>query len=248
MALSSVQTADTTAYRTQPATLCDVSDQIPPPLAHLADAVKSRRRGLGLTREALRLAGGPSDSTLARIESPESTTAFPRPSTLARLDVALAWEPGSAASCLDLKPPRPISRRATSAETSASSPRTVDPLDFGYVAVPAEVIREGLDLVQRVSRAEGVEGAFLRELSELAHHLGAAHATEVLERFAAAGKTVPGFLLTAFGPYLAEDVSAETAEAQKQREQDYRRWLVGLTVDDDGQFDDRLQRKTRAIG
>ncbi len=248
MARNKVLATETALHQLRAATLYGVSDEIPPPLAHLADAVKSRRRGLGLTREALRLAGGPSDSTLARIENPEPTTAFPRPSTLARLDVALTWEPGSAASCLDLKPPRPISRGEAPDEKAVKGPPTVDPLDFAHVAVPAEVIREGLDLVQRLSRSERVEPALSRELSVFAHHLGAAHATEVLERFVAAGKTVPGFLLTTFGPYLTEGVSDDEVDTRKQPDQEYRRWLAGLAVDDDGRFHDRLQQKIRAIG
>lgn len=228
--------------------LCVVHEQIPPPLVHLAEAVKTRRRGLGLTRDALRRAGGPSDSTLARIENPDPGTAFPRPSTLARLDAALSWEPGSAASCLDLNNPQPAPGLGTAPEEQSTPTLSADPLDFSHVAVPASVIREGLDLMQRFSRAVDTDAAFLHELTQFAHHLGAAHATEVLERFAGAGRRPPEFLLTAFGPYLAEVAADSEVSPEQLEEQDYRRWLAGQQADDEARFSDRLRTKIRAIG
>ena len=61
----------------------------------LATAVSDRRRQLALSMAAAEAAGGPSQPTLVRIESGQSPP--PRPITLAKLDRALRWRPGTAA-------------------------------------------------------------------------------------------------------------------------------------------------------
>lgn len=61
----------------------------------LATAVRERRAQLALSMAAAEAAGGPSQPTLVRIESGQSPPL--RPITLAKLDRALRWKPGTAA-------------------------------------------------------------------------------------------------------------------------------------------------------
>lgn len=235
-------------------TLYRVLDQIPPPLAFLADAVTLRRRALGLTRDGLHETGGPAPSTLARIESPTPSTAFPRPTTLDRLDKALKWQSGSAARCLDMRDP--VSLEDTVASTGASGgtsapniPVPGDPLDFSYVAVPVEVLREGLTLIQQNLAPTDLPGGStaLRGLIQFAQKLSAAHATEVLERFGGPSRTVPGFLQTTFAPYLGDAAPFEESSPSLDDDQRYRRWLAGLSADEGGRYHERWHRKQRAL-
>lgn len=64
----------------------------------LAEAVAKRRRELGLSQDAIRQAGGPSDVVIARIENDEEP--HPRDDTINKLDGPLRWEPGSAQQVL----------------------------------------------------------------------------------------------------------------------------------------------------
>ncbi len=240
--------------------LLRVLDQIPPPLAFLADAVTTRRRALGLTRIGLHEAGGPSDSTMSRIETPTASTTYPRPSTLDRLDVALRWKPGSAAGCLDLRDPVPVEDIAglpaavTEPPTQGDSEAPAytgasDPLDFDYVAVPVDVLRDGLMLIQQNLTPADIAGVAnaLRRLIQFAQKLSAAHATEVLERLGGPGKPIPGFLQITFAPYLLEDAPFDEPSDQQRDDQRYRRWLVGADEDPTGRYQVRLDRKLRAI-
>lgn len=88
-------------------------------LEALGRAVRTRRTQLGLTQEEVNAHGGPSDTTLTKIENGEG--ANPAASTLRKLDTALRWRPGSAQRVLEgegdaepLKTPpdtRPAARR-----------------------------------------------------------------------------------------------------------------------------------------
>ncbi|MBJ7287552.1 hypothetical protein [Williamsia sp.] len=122
-----------------------------------------------------------------------------------------------------------------------------DALDFNYVEVPADVLREGLALIQRLTPSAAVDADVATALIRFAHKLSAAHATEVLERFGGPGRTVPGFLQTAFGPYLLDEVPFDDATVQQRDDQRYRRWLIGIAEDTDGRFSNRFDRKMRAI-
>jgi hypothetical protein len=240
--------------------LLRVLEQIPPPLAFLADAVTTRRRALGLTRIGLHEAGGPSDSTMARLESPTATTAYPRPSTLDRLDAGLKWIPGSAAGCLDLREPTPLEDISAAPPVETTKPTTPpealtgdgsagDPLDFAYVAVPVEVLREGLLLIQQNLSPSDLAGgtSALGSLIKFAQQLSAAHATEVLERFGGPTRSIPGFLQITFAPYLLPDPPFDQPTDQQIDDQNYRRWLVGALEDQSGRYTCRLTNKLRAI-
>lgn len=226
-----------------------MTEQTPRPLAYLAEAVAVRRRALGLTREGLRIAGGPSDSTMARIENPAATTAFPRPSTLDRLDRSLRWRSGSAAGCLELREPLPAdATRDPLDEVGDKSPvaERRDPLDFDYVAVPASDIRDGLAAIQAFADKYRDDAGEVAAIVRFAHRLGAAHATEILERFKGAGRELPGFMHTALSPYLVETEPKAISASDQLIDQQYRRWLAGLEGDDEGRFRRRLVGKMRA--
>lgn len=75
--------------------------------ARLAHHVKARRTQLGLTWRDVGAGGGPTWSTLARIESAEQVKRL-HGDTLRRLDVGLEWAPGSAKAVLDGGEPTPI--------------------------------------------------------------------------------------------------------------------------------------------
>ncbi|MFA7267203.1 MAG: helix-turn-helix transcriptional regulator [Candidatus Nanopelagicales bacterium] len=62
-------------------------------LMRLAHAVKARREQLGLTQDELAALGGPSDTTVVKIEKGKTE---PGRQTFRKLDLALEWEPGSA--------------------------------------------------------------------------------------------------------------------------------------------------------
>lgn len=71
----------------------------------LARAVKARRTQLGLAQGDLGALGGPGVVTVGQIERGQNR---PQGLTLARLDRALSWEPGSAAEILAGGSPTPI--------------------------------------------------------------------------------------------------------------------------------------------
>jgi transcriptional regulator with XRE-family HTH domain len=69
--------------------------------------VYDRRDELGLTQEEVEENGGPTDTTLGKIENVEWTPGN-RKITLRKLDVGLKWEPGSAKRTLNGGDPTPI--------------------------------------------------------------------------------------------------------------------------------------------
>lgn len=70
--------------------------------------VRARRRELGLTLAETQQAGGPSDKKLGEIERGDAIYT-PNRDTLAKIDVALKWRPGSSAAALHGGvPPIPI--------------------------------------------------------------------------------------------------------------------------------------------
>ena len=79
-----------------------------PNRTHLADAVKDRRHQLGLTPPQVQASGGPSPTVLSQIENAYDNNYSA--STLAKLDRALEWTPGTAAALWegDELPPAPV--------------------------------------------------------------------------------------------------------------------------------------------
>lgn len=108
----------------------------PTDLDRLARHVKQRREELGLRQDQLKDRGGPSTTTLSKIENATDT---PAPVTLRKLDDSLDWERGSAARTLrggdptptrrsGILPPRvqPTRRRHSASPHDASSTAAVD--------------------------------------------------------------------------------------------------------------------------
>ncbi len=78
-------------------------------LAHFGEVFQRRRLELGLTQEAVQAASGPSPRRQAQIERGKG----PAPSvwTLAKIDKALQWVPGSAERVLSGGRPEPAAAR-----------------------------------------------------------------------------------------------------------------------------------------
>lgn len=74
-------------------------------LERFASIVKRRREELGLRQDQLRDLGGPSTTTMTKVENAMDA---PSPVTLRKLDAGLDWEPGSAARTLKGGDPTPI--------------------------------------------------------------------------------------------------------------------------------------------
>ncbi|WP_336794220.1 helix-turn-helix domain-containing protein [Gordonia malaquae] len=68
-------------------------------LAVLAEHARRRREELGLRQDELKARGGPSTTTLTKIEN--ATPPTPAPGTLRKLDHGLGWSSGSARRVLD---------------------------------------------------------------------------------------------------------------------------------------------------
>lgn len=83
-------------------------------LERLGRTVRERRLALGLTQDQVTEAGGPSDKRQTKIEN--ATPPAPSITTLAKLDVALRWNPGSAAAVLNGGTPIPSEARTLTEE------------------------------------------------------------------------------------------------------------------------------------
>ncbi|AZF98784.1 immunity repressor [Gordonia phage Maridalia] len=75
--------------------------------ARLGTLVRQRRAELGLTQKDVHQAGGPTDTTLTKIENGEWTPGN-RKNTLRKLDAGLSWTTGSAARVLAGGEPTPL--------------------------------------------------------------------------------------------------------------------------------------------
>lgn len=74
--------------------LAHMEDSPAPDLERLADRVKRRRERLGLRQDEMAGRGGPSTTTLTKVENAAAPP--PAPSTLRKLDASLGWTEGSA--------------------------------------------------------------------------------------------------------------------------------------------------------
>ncbi|KXP11605.1 hypothetical protein AXK57_21940 [Tsukamurella pulmonis] len=192
-----------------------------------------------------------------RIENPTPETSMPRPSTLRRLDTGLQWAPGSASRCLDMRAPEPLEDlvadsgpflppvTSTAPDKPFSLPTAAVPagatdavvsLDIETVTVPMEVFNQFF-AVYDAYQTGALEGDSLDDaLAVVAQLLGAAHATELLERMGGPGRQVPSFLTLSLSRYLDPHafVVAPSGARIALTDQSYRRWLAGFKVADDG--------------
>lgn len=224
-----------------------------------------RRTQLGMTRDEVHAAGGPSDTTLARIEKPSLDTAPPRPKTLRLLDAGLKLVPGNAALTLaggnlqgieelhaDEQLPEPEPELATK-PSMPSHADEADPLTFRRVSVDVSVVQRliaaseqclaFLDRADLPESARSAARAAKHELGTATGSLAAAHATEVLERAGGPGRDLPLTIELAYRSFLAEPASATGPE---RNEQLYRRWLAGRAHDLEPERAHEFARRWRA--
>lgn len=111
--------------------------------------VYSRRTELGMTQEQVAKAGGPTDTTMGKIENSEWTPGN-RKTTLRKLDIGLRWTPGSAARTLAGGDPVPLSEDAGDFLSKIRHPQYaagvsagVDKGDEPLLAVLDEILQTG---------------------------------------------------------------------------------------------------------
>ncbi len=209
--------------------------------------VADRREELGLTRSQVRAAGGPSVSTMARVENPVPGTAPPSPNTLKQLDIAFGWVKGSAARVL---------WGGDSIELSNGRPfvgRGKDPLSFRVVEVDIDLVDTLIaaadrcfQLFERSDLPAAVQEsarAVKEELGMAVGRLAAAQATEVLERAGGPGHELPKSIERLIGALLATPPTATGIERENQQ---YRRWLAGAATDLDPALEATFTRRWRS--
>lgn len=209
-------------------------------LQRLAREVLQRRNELQLSRDEVARRGGPSDTTLVRIELPQPDTSLPKRGTLERLDRALAWRTGSAEGCLVRgETPVPLPELSTTASTLDS---------LAWVELRMETLWVIVSAIASIP-AEHRSEPWAQQLQTAASSLMAAHTTEVLERAGGPGRTLPPLFHQTYLPYLAEttpppDEGATELEHAEWEERLYRRWLAGLATPDSGLTDPQVAHFT----
>lgn len=83
-------------------------------LERFGKIVRGRRLARGMTQDQVKAAGGPSDKRQTKIEN--GTPPAPSVTTLAKLDKALDWAPGSAAATLNGGTPTPLEEQLLTEE------------------------------------------------------------------------------------------------------------------------------------
>ncbi|MFI1920336.1 multiprotein-bridging factor 1 family protein [Nocardia sp. NPDC020380] len=218
--------------------------------------VAERREELGLSRPDVRLAGGPSVATMARIENPQSNTAPPSPATLRQLDIGLRWTEGSAARALHGGDPMTLGEQPSVADARGSQPRgrgEHDPLDFRVVELDVELVDALIAAADRCFQlcdradlpdaAREAAQAVKAQLGVAVGRLAAAQATEVLERAGGPGNALPTNIERLIGAVLATPPTATGAERENQQ---YRRWLAGTATDLDPILADTFSKRWRS--
>jgi len=193
--------------------------------------VRERMRELGLSRRQASLSGGPTEPTLLKIERGQSKRLDP--DTLRKLDVALKWEPGSAAAILAGGDPKPV--RAGGTQNVAVGPPGI--------RVPAETIGQLVRVAQEITDRAAAESPGMQESAERLNAaiqpLYAQYVTKLLEaNRRQAGALAP--LVAILGPFLDRPVSPSDHDWEDSA---YRRWLAGMEVDG---LDDAVRRRFQA--
>lgn len=121
-----------------------------PDLTRFGQIVRERRERLGRQQDRMTDYGGPSSTTMSKIE--RGDLSHPSPSTLRKLDTGLEWQPGSAATTLAGGTPHELS----------SGPLELSeiPIDDLLVEIRKRVLKaESLDQVQPRSDADWLKTA-----------------------------------------------------------------------------------------
>ncbi|AEF43093.1 helix-turn-helix domain-containing protein [Hoyosella subflava] len=191
----------------------------------LARAVRERRKELGLSQSQLHGRGGPSGPTLVRIEHAE--VPLPGPVTLAKLDRALGWTPGSANAVVE-----------DGTEPNLSEQQPWIP-GRGSTTVPITVVTDLIGVADRIGQlAEDTSTtlselrhrlrAAQRDLAVILHPIYGAYLTHLLERNRRDGAADLNPLVPVFEQLLRTSESTEDIG-----ERQYRRWLVGMFEPDE---------------
>ncbi|WP_157555175.1 helix-turn-helix domain-containing protein [Nocardia crassostreae] len=212
--------------------------------------VAMRREELGLSRPDVRVAGGPSVATMARIESPQGGTAPPSPATLRLLDAGLRWVEGSAARALHGGEPMKLDAQALLAGARAPSGREHDPLSFRVIELDIDVVDALIaaadscfqlcDRTDLPVAAQDCARAAKEQLGVAIGRLAAAQATEVLERAGGPNNEIPKNIERLIGALLAAPPTATGIERENQQ---YRRWLARTATNLDPALEDRFVRR-----
>ena len=109
--------------------------------------VRSRREQLGIQQEDLDQYGGPSSTTLSRIER---GVADPSAKTLRKLDQGLRWASGSAKRALDGGEPTPLDSVAHGGSVGWAGHATSR---AGHAETLSDVINAAIEAVQKLSEA-----------------------------------------------------------------------------------------------
>lgn len=96
-------------------------------LRALGDHVKRRREELHLSQIQVGQIGGPSTTTLSKLEQGEATS-WPAPSTIRKLEQALEWRPGTVQRIRDGGEPVPVSRAQIISALSRRTEQSIDVL------------------------------------------------------------------------------------------------------------------------
>ncbi|WP_157101465.1 helix-turn-helix domain-containing protein [Nocardia shimofusensis] len=197
----------------------------------LGQAVVERRDQLNRSRRQVALMGGPTEPTLLRIERGEAGRISAN--TLHKLDVGLAWEPGSAQQLITGGEPIPL-RRGSTIEVAPS-----------YIVVPAETISGLLAVAREISELAEADSA-LREasqrLDDCIQPLYSRYITQLLETNRLHGGAL-GPLVALLGPFLDRPTDPADADWEEAR---YRRWLAGIRIDMDEATRKRFEARLEA--
>ncbi|MGB3676806.1 MAG: hypothetical protein WA988_20445 [Candidatus Nanopelagicales bacterium] len=206
---------------------------MPPRLRRFGAIVAARRRLLGLTRDQVREAGGPSDTRLASIE--EGTGPTPSGSTLAKLDNALEWVLGSAARTLSGGEPTALNPAPAGADTARLG---VGPDEVAVpVALLIELINHGRAVNAAVKKASGA-AVPLSSIDKPTARLNAAVSRlsriaiiDVFERNGGPGRQIPNMLELAFADQLDVPIDPKTMDPLEQEDRLYIQWLAHRPVE-----------------
>lgn len=229
-------------------------------LLRFGGIVARRRALLGLSRDGLHAVGGPSDTTLKRLEDPDEDNppSPPRPGTLRKLDEGLQWAPGSAARALAGGQPKCLEdiedeEGAAMTTPPPDLPVEVNPFGFHHVDVDVEDVQSLMAAGERcfaflerpdLPQAAREEAEAIRqELTAAIGAQAAAYATEVLERAGGPGRTLPTAIELAYGQFLAVPAAA-TGPARE--DQLYRRWLAKKTQQIEPKLAEKFARRWRS--
>lgn len=208
--------------------------------------VQKRREELGLTQDDIAAAGGPSDTTLTRIEKGLGAS---RPSTRRSLDKPLRWKPGSAADVWAGGDPTPLEATTSERRPKKTSGATMV-LGPDQAPVSLTVLTELLQLNSRLwayaaEHPDSTEIATIsRNLSAVVSTISGEWVTETLERNAGPDRSVSPMIEFAFAAHLSVPVDLDDPDADEKL---YRRWLIGkddqLTEERSAAFRARFARR-----